>query len=210
MKKKIIIIVAIVCGFSLNLQCQIDIYHYVPFIPQPTRVSCWSASIAMILWWRDNQNEQMCLVDALTPEDVALSMDYWDQYFYDGLDSYDSHPFDVYNFVTLQPMSFPVEALAGYLRHGPMWVAYYGCTNPLDTCGHAVVLVGMRGDGTPQGTEVIIHDPDDGSGTYPNLGERDRSMPYEEFITRLNERALYLLSLPEASSNQVSFLAYPR
>ena len=209
--KKIIVLLAIVYGLSLESQCQpIDIYHYVPFIPQPTNSSCWSASIAMILWWRDNTNEQMCLVDALTPEEVAGNMDYWNQYFYDGLDAFDSHPFDVYNFVTVQPMSFPVETLADMLRNAPIWVAYYGCTNPLDTCGHAVVLIGMTGDGTPQGTEVILHDPDAGTGIYPNLGVRDRHMPYEEFVLRLNERATYLISLPDADRNPVTFLAYPR
>lgn len=210
MKKKIIVFLVILCGLANKAQCQIDIYHYVPFIPQPTAASCWSASIAMILWWRDNTNEQMCLIDALTPEDVAANMDYWNQYFYDGLSSFDANPFDVYNFVTIQPMSFPVETLADLLRHGPLWVAYYGCTNPLQNCGHAVVLIGMRGDGTPENTTVILHDPDDGSGNYPNLGERDREMPYAEFIERLNARALNRLSQPEAANNAVNFLAYPR
>jgi hypothetical protein len=210
MKKKIIILLLIISGFTLKAQTPVDIYYHVPFIPQPTDASCWSASIAMILWWRDCEDAQMSLVDALTPEQVAGNIGYWQQFFYDGLSSFDAHPLDVYNLVSVQPMSFPVATLAGFLEHGPMWVAYNGCANPLTECGHAVVLIGMHGDGTPQNTEVILHDPDDGSGIYPNLGERDRVMPYTEFIDRLNERATQLLSLPEARNNPVSFLAYPR
>jgi hypothetical protein len=210
MKKKIIFCLLIISLLNLRAQSQIDIYHFVPFVPQPTSVSCWSASLAMILWWRDNQDAQMCLADALTPEQVADNLGYWQQYFQDGMDAYDTYPFQVFNFVTVPPMSFPVETLAGFLQNGPLWVAYYGCTNPLDTCGHAVVLVGMRGDGTPENTLVILHDPDAGTGTYPNLGVRDREMAYTEFIQRLNERATYLISLPEAEHYPVTFLAYPR
>ncbi len=206
MKKKIIIVLLILSGLNPVVQSQIDIYHHVPFIPQPTDCSCWSSSIAMILWWRDCEDAQMCLPDALTPEQVALDIGYWQEQFQTGMDAEDTFPLEYYNLVTVQPMSFPVETLAGFLSHGPVWVAYYGCANPLDRCGHAVVLVGMIGDGTPERTEVILHDPDDGSGTYPNLGERDRHMPYEEFIQRLNERAINL----GAGSTQIHFMAYPR
>ncbi len=210
MKKKIIILLLIISGFSLRAQTPVDIYYHVPFIPQPTSASCWSASIAMILWWRDNENAQMSLVDALTPDQVAANIGYWQEYFNDGLSSFDAHPLEYYNLISVQPMSFPVETLVGFLEHGPVWVAYNGCENPLTSCGHAVVLVGIHGDGTPGNTEVIIHDPDDGSGTYPNLGERDRVMPYNEFIERLNERATRRLSMPEARDHPVNFLAYPR
>jgi hypothetical protein len=164
----------------------------------------------MILWWRDNEDAQMCLVDALTPEQVAANIGYFREYFKTGLDSYDATPLEYYNFETVQPMSFPVETLAGFLRNGPVWVAYNGCTNPLTSCGHAVVLVGMRGDGTPEHTVVILHDPDAGTGVYPNLGVRDREMPFNEFVQRLNSRAVPLISQPGGSSHPLLFLAYPR
>lgn len=204
MKKIIIISLIIISLFTLRVQGQIDIYYHVPFIPQPTRVSCWSTSIAMILWWRDNEDAQACLVDALTPEDVALNLGYFNQYFLTGLDGDDATPLNEYGFNTVQPMSFPVETLVSYLRHGPVWVAYEGCKNPLANCGHAVVLVGIRGDGRPENTVVILHDPDAGTGVYPNLGVRDREMRYEEFIERLNHFAL------RRSGERILFLAYLR
>ncbi len=210
MKKKIIILLLIISGFTLRAQTPVDIYYHVPFIPQPTNVSCWSSSIAMILWWRDNEGAQMSLVDALTPEQVATDIGYWNEHFREGMDSFDTEPLEEYGFVTVPPMSFPVETLVSYLEHSPLWVAYYGCANPLDTCGHAVVLVGMQGDGTPEHTDVILHDPDDGSGIYPNLGVRDRVMPYQEFIDRLNARAIDMMGYERPEDGAMNFLAYLR
>jgi len=210
MKNKIIILLLIISGFSLRAQTPVDIYYHVPFIPQPTNASCWSASIAMILWWRDCEDAQMRSVDALTPEQVANNIDYWNEHFRTGMDAFDTQPLDEYGFITIPPMSFPIETLVGYLEQSPLWVAYNGCTNPLTSCSHAVVLVGMLGDGTPENTNVILHDPDDGSGTYPNLGERDREMPYVEFIQRINERAINLLGHEEANDGALHFLAYLR
>ncbi|MCI4670726.1 MAG: hypothetical protein MRZ79_21505 [Bacteroidia bacterium] len=188
-----------------------DIYYHVPFIPQPTGAACWATSIAMILWWRDNEDAQMCLQDALTPAQVAGNLSYWNQYFTNGLSSYDGRALPALGFERIAPQSFEVSTLAEWLNtYGPMWVAYFGCTNPVSNCGHAVVLVGLKGDGTPGGTKVILHDPDDGTGTYPNLGVRDREMTYTEFIQRLDNRALDRLDRPAAQNNQVTFLAHLR
>jgi hypothetical protein len=210
MKKIIIVFLFVATGFSLRAQTPVDIYYHVPFIPQPDSVACWSSSIAMILWWRDNRDAQMSLVDALTPEQVALNIGYWKEHFRTGLDAFDTAPLEWYGFETVPPSSFPVETLADYLEHSPMWVAYNGCANPLDTCGHAVVLVGMHGDGTPEHTDVILHDPDDGSGIYPNLGVRDRVMPYVEFIERLNSRAIDMQGYERPEDGAMHFLAFLR
>jgi hypothetical protein len=210
MKKRLIILLLIVSGLSLKAQTPVDIYYHVPFIPQPTNVSCWSSSIAMILWWRQNEDEQMCLADALTPEDVERNLPFFEHYFGQGLSSYDASPLEYYNFISVQPSSFPVETFVDFLGHGPLWAAYFGCADPTQDCGHAVVVVGIRGNGTPENTVVILHDPDAGTGVYPSLGIREREMPYNEFIQRLNDRALHRLSQPEASGSPVNFLAYPR
>lgn len=186
----------------------IDIYYHVPFIPQPTGASCWSTSIAMILWWRDNEDAQASLADALTPAQVALNIGYWRQHFSDRLPRTDSRPLDYWGFEGVAPSSFTPSTLAGWLDNGPMWAAYFGCANPVTNCGHAVALVGMRGDGTPDGTVVIIHDPDDGTGVYPNLGVRDRQMSFTEFVERLNNRALNTLPSSGVITQQVNFLAY--
>ena len=135
---KRIISIIILLGALQGVWAQsVDIYHHVPFIPQPTGSSCWSSSIAMILWWRDATDAQQCLADALTPAQVAAADSYWQQHFRSGLDAFDSRPLQTWGFVEVQPSSFDVAAFASWLRHSPVWVAYNGCTNPLTRCNHA-------------------------------------------------------------------------
>ena len=51
-------------------------------------------------------------------------------------------------------MCYAVEGFAALLEaSGPLWVGY----NPWG--GHAVIVTAMRGDGTPEGTTVVFHDP---------------------------------------------------
>ena len=210
MKKTLFVLFFLGSMFASQAQQSYDIYHHVPFIPQPTGVSCWSTSIAMILWWRDNENAQQCLVDALTPAQVAAANAYWNQHFVNGLDGFDSRPLRTWGFVEVPPSSFDVSTFASWLNRSPVWVAYNGCTNPLTSCNHAVVVIGLRGDGTPNGTKVIIHDPDDGSGTYPNLGNRDREMTFSQFVQRLNNRATSLIDGFPNETTPLHFIAYLR
>lgn len=191
----------------------VDIYHHVPFIPQPTNVSCWSTSLAMILWWCDNEKSQTCLQEALTPQQVATNINYFQQFFgtggNGGLPVFDNHPLDYYGLVKISTelTSHSINYYIDLIKKGPVWVAYEGCANPAVRCGHAVVWVGMKGDGTETGTKVIIHDPDDGSGKYPNLGVRDREMTLLEFEERLANRA-YDRTKNNGNVAHLNFLAY--
>jgi len=193
---------------------KVDIYHFVPFIPQPTSVSCWSASLAMILWWCENEKTQSCLQEALTPQQVATNIKYFQQFFGTGgkrgLNSFDAQPLSHYGFVRMpvEMVSQPAEYYIDLIKNGPVWIAYEGCTNPVTRCGHAVVMVGMKGDGTFDGTNVIIHDPDDGSGAYPNLGVRDRAMTLAEFEQRLTNRILRIEKNSTEDISKLNFMAY--
>ncbi|MFZ2899976.1 MAG: papain-like cysteine protease family protein [Saprospiraceae bacterium] len=202
MKKIIILTISFILSIQAVGQDKYNIYHYVPFIPQPDNTSCWSASIAMILWWRDNKDANACLPDALTPEQVRLiaTFKYWSNYF-SGLPADDIRTLRLFGFETISPQSFTLETFANYLDKSPIWVAWDGCDKPFQ-CNHAVVIVGLKGDGTANGTSIIYHDPDDGSQVYPNLGERDVKKTYSEFIQRLNRRALSF------SSGNIHFIAY--
>jgi hypothetical protein len=123
-----------------------DVWNEVPLVPQLTGMSCWAAAAAMIIGWRDR-----VVVD---PPRVARGAGSWQAYA-GGL-----HPADVqslaraWGLVEERRETWTPEALRRVLqRHGPVWL---GEASP----GlHSIVVAGMHGDGTPDGTWVRINDP---------------------------------------------------
>jgi hypothetical protein len=58
-------------------------------------------------------------------------------------------------------MTWTVQGFAGLLRRGPLWV---GGVQPLGSptaiqSGHVVVVGSMWGNGSPDGTMLLIYDP---------------------------------------------------
>lgn len=137
-----------------------DVWHQVPLVPQTTGMSCWAAAAAMVIGWRD-----AALVE---PEAVARGAGRWQEY-RDGLlpECVD----DLARVWGLSPVREPLEAasLRRWLAEwGPAWI---GEASP----GlHSVVLVGMEGDGTLDGTRVRVNDPwPEGIGERYVLSLRD-------------------------------------
>lgn len=136
------------------------ILHKVPFIPQPTNTTCWAASTAMMT------NSTVPNVIAKTPPDMIAS---------DGglLNSSGSDQAIVtgqrygriHGLRCNAPMSWSVDLLKQALSRGPLmfdmlWrVDEY--TAGRGSPGHMIVVVGMRGDGNPDGTGTTlrIQDP---------------------------------------------------
>jgi hypothetical protein len=72
-----------------------------------------------------------------------------------------------------------------------------------------VVWVGLKGNGTHEGTKVIVHDPDDGSGQYPNKGIRNYEMTLKEFEERLAYLAIGVVnSNRSVNSKNICYMAY--
>lgn len=123
-----------------------DVWNEVPLVPQLTGMSCWAAAAAMLIGWRDRL--------AVDPPQVARGAGSWQSYA-GGL-----HPGDVgslaqaWGLVEERRETWTPQALRRILRrHGPVWL---GEASP----GlHSVVVAGMHGDGTPDGTWVRINDP---------------------------------------------------
>jgi len=218
MKKSVIskVSLLLIClGITINVSAQqpFKIYYDVPFIPQPTNVYCWSSSIAMILWWKQNEHEQASTQESLTPTQVAVYNDWWNYWFPKGLDYKDQRPFEAWKFTTLAPQSMTLDGFRDILSNSPIWIAYDGCTNPLANCGHSVVVVGATSDGTEAGTTLFINDPDDGSGVYPNKGVRDRKMLYTEFTQRMEHWATRVIDFDRSQNggeqkHSINFMAY--
>ena len=123
-----------------------DVWNEVPLLPQLTGMSCWAAAAAMIVSWRDRI--------AIDPEEVARGIGQWTAY-RDGL-----HPHDVsaladrWGLIAEATRAWSVADLRRLLEtRGPLWM---GEASP----GlHSIVVTGIYGDGTPEGSFVRVNDP---------------------------------------------------
>lgn len=124
----------------------VDIWHEVPLVPQVTGMSCWAAGAAMIIGWRDSI--------AVDPGEVARAAGRWKEY-RDGLEPEDVEAFaQRWGLVVRRPGTLTASSVRDLLvEHGPLWV---GEASP----GlHVVVVTGMTGDGTDDGTQLRVVDP---------------------------------------------------
>jgi hypothetical protein len=88
----------------------------------------------------------------------------------------------------LRPRDWTVDALATLLERRPLWLGAYRPN------GHAMVLAGMLGDGTPGGTHLTILDP-----LPPQTGAVHR-LPFSVFAARYSLAAMHVLHRPVRQS----------
>lgn len=124
----------------------VDVWHEVPLVPQLTGMSCWAAAAAMLVGWRDSVFTE--------PEGIAKATGHWRAY-QDGLEP--SSIEELAHKWRLSPLENHVlnpASLARIIRDcGPLWL---GEASP----GlHSIVIVGIYGDLTPQGTFLRVNDP---------------------------------------------------
>ena len=138
----------------------VDIRYTVPLIPQPTRVSCWAAALAMVINHRDGTTK--------TPAQVAAKagMDLTTGYGWSSIQAAVS----AWSLSTTPPVS----ALPTYwndllIANGPLWIVEVGAPY------HAVVVYGMYGTGDYDSTEVWIRNP-----WPPNVGATEYKT-FEDF-----------------------------
>ncbi len=135
-----------------RLGITIDITHPVRLFPQPTGMTCWSASATMILGNRSVgpggaslSSSGGLIPSAENVQRFAQSLG-WRMYY---------------------PQTWTVGGLAGLLRNKPVW-AVGGGASPTGGWLHAIVLSALWSDGAEDasGTMLRIHDP-----WPPNVGE---------------------------------------
>ena len=145
--------------------------YEVPLVPQTSRMSCWAASIAMILGWK----QQMCIPDTVIAQNPG-GLSYMTSYA-TGLDPNDRYILEANGFGIESPQCYTPAGIESLLqRKGPLWVATWA-PGP-----HIRVVTGMSG------TTLNINDPapvNTGSkytrsfanffGAMENLGGRELS-----------------------------------
>lgn len=113
----------------------------VALVPQPTTVSGWAAALAMVAGAR----EKTVITAAQVTSDAAMDLD----------TSYDwpriREAAGTWRLATEEPRDLAPRDWAALLRQwGPIWVA---------RSHRHVVVSGITGDGTPDGTQVRLNDP---------------------------------------------------
>ena len=156
---------AVVMGELIDVR-----YTDVEPVPQMTGMSCWAAAAAMVVGWRDRVS--------INPEEIARGAGHWAEY-NTGLYPNDHDDLARAWGLAMEPgMSYSVQGFADLLQdNGPLWI---GVALP---SGHAVVAIGVSGDGTPDGSVVHYHDP------WPvGTGAANQSKPYSQFMAEYENR----------------------
>ena len=116
----------------------------VPLVPQPTDVSCWAAALTMVVSDRDQASYAVQTIAETAGMDVTTGYG-WSQI---------SNAVSTWGLTTEGPVSAMPEYWANLVAsNGPIWIVEVGAPY------HAVVVVGVNGDGTPEGSTVTLNNP---------------------------------------------------
>lgn len=143
----------------------------VELVPQLTGLSCWAAAAAMVVGWRE--------YISINPDEIARGAGRWAEYNV-GLNPENRRDLaSAWRLVMEPPQSYSVEGFRQLLvNNGPLWV---GVAVPF---GHAVVVTGIYGDGTLDGTYLNINDPlPQGQGARTTRTFRQFAREYEDRMT---------------------------
>jgi papain like cysteine protease AvrRpt2 len=137
----------------------VAVHQSVSLVAQPTEQSCWAASIAMLL--------------DKTPQDVVqeagMSLD--EGYGWEHIEP----AAKTLGLAELAPACGTPDVLASWVQdNGPLWVVEVGAPY------HAVVVAGVEGDGSVDGTHVVVYNPwPPGSGAIENPTFADFERDFE-------------------------------
>jgi Papain-like cysteine protease AvrRpt2 len=125
-------------------------------LKQPTNNTCWATVATILFSWKNNSSPS--IEEVVT----AAGQEFLDLFNADqGLQNVDKPRFlEALGLIAEPPKSLNVEGFAQLLdAHGPLWI-----TTDEDLgenfSVHARVLIGLRGDGTPENTQAIFLDTD--------------------------------------------------
>lgn len=125
-------------------------WNEVDLVGQPDNASCWATAAAMVVGWRDRVSITIDAIKQMFGTATGLATNA-------GLSPDDRQKLaDTLSLVAEPPQSYTVDGFRAILEnYGPAWAGI----RTDDGWGHAVVMTGIYGDGTPNGTYVRIHDP---------------------------------------------------
>jgi len=144
-----------------------------PLKQPPNSNTCWATVATILFSWKNNTEPTVAEVMA------AAGQKFLDLFNADkGLKSGDKPEFlAALGLVAEDDDSFSIDELAQLLReHGPLWITTDEDPTE-DFSVHARVLIGLRGDGTPENTTAILFDTNPDAPSKPeSVAELQRKM----------------------------------
>lgn len=142
------------------------ILHYVPLVPQTSEMSCWAAAAAMVVGWRETRFTD----DAGVAQAAGVL-----EAFHKGLRPRDTEELARAHGLSAESalLCRPADLYGLLSLRGPLWVG------EADPDLHVVVVYGMDGDGTLDGSFVQVADP------WP-VGRGERyTIPFRRLVDNL-------------------------
>jgi V8-like Glu-specific endopeptidase/cell wall-associated NlpC family hydrolase len=142
-----------------------------PYYPQSSNASCWAASAAMVVGWRDGRT--------VSDAEIADKVPVIDRYTTGMWPTERRALADAWDLVAEPPASYTIDTWRDMLgSYGPL---YIDMTWNTAGGGHVRVLIGMESDGAPDGsdTTMFMHDPWPGTPGRIRLSFADFLALYE-------------------------------
>jgi hypothetical protein len=161
----------------------------VELIPQDKSNACWLASSSMMETWRTGTHYSLSdTLKVLDASGTSFSTIYNND---QGLS------FANYNIITqtlgltqLPAASYTIEYLTSILNNGPiMAVIMYSSSSNI---AHMIVITGISGDGTPEGTNLQINDP------LPLNAGKTYTIAFNDFLSKFEQVVAYENNWPGA------------
>jgi hypothetical protein len=179
-----------------------NVSYDVPLIPQPDKLSCWCGSMAMLVSYQ----RQASYPPEQLANDVGLSLR--TSYGWDMLeavkDKFGFQDIMLPSNASLYPQ--PQQWLDWLTANGPLWITTVGAPS------HAIVLRGIFGDLTPDGTTMQINNPWDTSASFSadpiEFNPPNHGIAYEQSFANLASD-FGNMDLADYGSWRVLYLPHP-
>jgi hypothetical protein len=156
--RRAVLFAFIACSLSVlsAVAAPIDVSQLVFPVKQPTKMSCWAAATTMLYSWKQVSPQNIDEVLALAGQK------YVDIYKADkGIKPADEAAFyKTFKLHIIQQQNLTIKAWGDILKASPLSVTVDA--DPGKGYIHALVVSGLKGDGTADGTKVTYVDPADG------------------------------------------------
>lgn len=160
----------------------------VELIPQDKSNACWLASSSMMETWRTGTHHSLSdTLKVLDASGTSFSTIYNND---QGLSfANDNIITQTLGLTQLPPASYTIEYLTSILNNSPiMAVIMYSSSSNI---AHMIVITGISGDGTPEGTSLQINDP------LPLNAGKTYTIAFNDFLSKFEQVVAYENNWPD-------------